>query len=342
MEIKWDLLSKHKEEIYGMSILWIMLLHGLVRGHNGELISTLHVFSELIKHGNCGVDVFLFLSGICLFFSMKKDSDTISFYKKRCLRILIPYLGITGVYWFYTNIIVRHDYISFIKNITQYSFWFGNVHFAWFIGAIFILYSIYPIIFKKFLIKKEGIFTGNGFLWMIIFIYFLCYFFNCHPYFHDWYKNVEVALTRLPIFLLGCYCGKQVYDKKRISPTIKLVSFFIILVCIVWFNNRYPIVSLYRIPYFIFAPCLALWMAIFFEVINNRGLNCFFSHLGRCSLELYLLHMVLQNVTINMNLYNLDKVVSYNKYLLVCVGGSILIASALNPLFNKVREFLKR
>lgn len=49
--------------------------------------------------GSIGVEIFLFLSGMGLFFSMRKNENVLCFYKKRLKRLSVPYVLIGGIYW---------------------------------------------------------------------------------------------------------------------------------------------------------------------------------------------------------------------------------------------------
>lgn len=118
--MRWGLLSKYKGELYGFSILWIMIFHGLNFKNTG-LPKIFKFISGFLKHGNCGVEVFLFLSGVYLYYSMRKDDNVLSFYKKRVLRVYLPVLVIDGFYWLYTCIIKAGNIELFMKNITFYS-----------------------------------------------------------------------------------------------------------------------------------------------------------------------------------------------------------------------------
>ena len=80
MNITWGLLSKWRNELYGISILWIMLFHLIVEGRINFKINT--AIHNIISHGNFGVDIFLFLSGASLYFSLQKNSSIVSFFKK--------------------------------------------------------------------------------------------------------------------------------------------------------------------------------------------------------------------------------------------------------------------
>lgn len=343
MSLSWGIISRYKVEIYGAAILWIMLLHGLVRIAPAQLSKSFLFLTPIIKHGYFGVEIFLFLSGICLFFSMKKDDSISNFYKKRIIRILVPYLLITGSYWFGVCVVWKHDYLRFVENITQYSFWFGRVHFAWFIGAILLFYFLYPLIYRFALAGRSYKHSLLAILTIILGTYAFCFLLKFgSPLLQEWFKEIEIAITRFPVFLLGCYCGRLVYEDKKISHNMLMVSFVGCAFGIYYFMNNFPVVSLFRISGLLLGPCFALWIAILFYVINHPGLNKLFQFLGNRSLELYLTHLALQNILGFLKIFGNSKVHNYHLYLIFCVWGGIIIASIIAIFSNKIVSYLKR
>ena len=90
MEVKenWKILQ-NRNEIYGFCALWIMVFH--IEKQVG-LPWHIPFFTPFIQMGNAGVDVFMLLSGYCLCLSFARNPDWKSFYKKRVVRVVLPYL----------------------------------------------------------------------------------------------------------------------------------------------------------------------------------------------------------------------------------------------------------
>ena len=80
------LLSEYRTPLMGIAALMIILCHA-----NGYGVAVPHAVRSLLTLGNMGVDIFLFLSGIGCFYSLSKEPDTAKWYKKRFVRIFIPY-----------------------------------------------------------------------------------------------------------------------------------------------------------------------------------------------------------------------------------------------------------
>ena len=333
MNISWNILSKYRNELYGISILWVIFLHGL----NFKRSSTpyfLEIFEPLLKHGNCGVEIFLFLSGIFLYFSMEKDSNIYSFWKKRLKRILIPFILIDGVYWGYVCIIKEHDIFLFIKNITFYSFWFEGNPQVWFIATIIFLYFIYPFIYSKIL-KNQKI---NRLLYIILFCalsYLMCYIFKSFT--PQWYRMVEIGLTRIPVFLIGSYCGILVYSGKAINTNIKFLSLIFVLVGLGYFYvHPISLINNFRIPYLLVGPSLAIWISVCLEIVSSTKGNRLLSLWGGLSLELYLSHVVLRKIFLASPIYGKSAVANFHKYLIFVLLGAYVISKLVVYVQEKV------
>lgn len=73
--------------------------------------------------GSVGVEFFVFLSGVGLYFSMSKDSNILHFFQKRIKRILPAYLMVAIPYWIVIDLIIMQ------KGVKMFAFDFGFVTF---------------------------------------------------------------------------------------------------------------------------------------------------------------------------------------------------------------------
>ena len=106
--MNYDMLSRHRAALMGLAMLFVMFFH--VPMAKGELMY------GVVRLGNIGVDMFLFLSGIGLWFSWTKgipryevrgtryeNGNLIprlgAFYRKRLLRIYPAWLLIACLYY---------------------------------------------------------------------------------------------------------------------------------------------------------------------------------------------------------------------------------------------------
>ena len=133
---------KYRKELFGVATLMILLCHSVSIVPFPDRIGT------FISYGTMGVNVFLFLSGIGLYYSFNKNGDIIAFYKKRFMRVIVPYLFIAGFWYGVKYLIMEGGRVDqFIYELSTISFW--NEHKgAWFVAAIIPIYIIYPVLYR--------------------------------------------------------------------------------------------------------------------------------------------------------------------------------------------------
>ena len=84
-------ISRYRGELMGLAIIFVVLFHvGLPRED---------AFFGLKRMGNIGVDFFLFLSGMGLWFSWTKHPSLRKFYLRRFLRVYPTWLFMACLYY---------------------------------------------------------------------------------------------------------------------------------------------------------------------------------------------------------------------------------------------------
>lgn len=98
-EVSFADLSTYRAEIYGFSAIWIVLLHAVGCGIDWSFELTFLVpLQVFIKTGSLGVDIFLVLSGMSLYYSWQNNQEIDRFFKRRVLRLLPSFFLIAGTY----------------------------------------------------------------------------------------------------------------------------------------------------------------------------------------------------------------------------------------------------
>ena len=216
----YSLLSKYRALLMGVAILLIMFCHlDVAQGHNG--MEHTHL-AGILHTGTVGVDVFLFLSGIGLYYSYaKKQIPYWTFEKKRLFRIL-PYSFIIGgaTYLLYDILISHFSLGTFLRDLFFIS-WFreGSTRY-WYVLAVIVFYLLFPALYRFI----HG--SGNAFMKTILFcaVWWVVAETLCHSV--EEINRFRIALDRLPIFMIGIYTGKLSYEKRVIQK--KLVVLYIL------------------------------------------------------------------------------------------------------------------
>ena len=91
--LHWGLVSQYRSQLFGFAILWIMCMHSreFTPIPDNPLLSQSLLYDGIILVGGVGVDMFLFLSGIGLYYALEKRPTLKQFYFRRFKRLLIPY-----------------------------------------------------------------------------------------------------------------------------------------------------------------------------------------------------------------------------------------------------------
>lgn len=277
--IFFEEISYYRADLMGIAISWVMFLHG------SEMFPDIHIpiITQLANRGNLGVDIFLFLSGFGLWFSMNHNEDIKCFYKNRIIRVVVPYLLLSLPFWIIISTIDHSSSFDFIMNYLGISFWTKGVTLMWYIPYIVLLYALYPII--HLIEKKWG---GLSYVWLIGVSISLVFFLSL--VFRIIYDNVEIAITRTHGFLLGSLAARAYNNKK--SDSILFIAltctFFIsFILCAVFYPKNAELGKmLYRFGGIGICVILIVFLCILFTKIRY-GKKSLLSRLGKYTLDIY-------------------------------------------------------
>ena len=296
--LRWGLVSQYRDQLFGISILLIMLFHGKTFDALAfsPVLSSYLPFQSWVSVGAIGVDVFLFLSGMGLYYAMRKQPPLRVFYKNRLKRILIPYLIIAGTYWFCRDVLMRGDGLQFWKDLSLVSYFTsGNATF-WYIALILPLYFAAPLILRLF----RGRFRTGMLFVLYGFCLALTLYFGVH---HDeLFSHLEIALNRTFIFILGCYFGTIIQEDRPMRSRWIVLALLILSGrgLVNYLSSFCPLPFLRKIIvrqwYNGVGFALCILLPILLRLLCSRQLNRFFAFLGTLSLELYLSHIASRNL----------------------------------------------
>ena len=98
---------KYRNVLMGVQIVLIIAFHFSGDAYYVRDSRIIQLFYKYIR--SSGVDMFLLLSGIGLYFSWKKRPEAKRFYIKRYTRILIPYFIVAIPSWLWLDIFYEHQ-----------------------------------------------------------------------------------------------------------------------------------------------------------------------------------------------------------------------------------------
>lgn len=108
VDLAW--ISEYRLHLMGIATLGVLLCHAVGRG-----VAMPNVLAYIFNLGNYGVDIFLFLSGMSMYFSLKGRKVSLEqWYKKRFLKIMIPFLLIAIPVYAVKCIVSNQDFVAYI------------------------------------------------------------------------------------------------------------------------------------------------------------------------------------------------------------------------------------
>ena len=330
--LSFSIISKYRSFLMGLSILSIIFFH-----YTEDCVINSYNLKPLITYyktyiGSCGVDIFLFLSGVGLYYSFKKKPDISSFFKKRFSRILIPYALVALPAWFIKDFLIDHSgAVQFLKDFLFITFFENGSKWFWYILMISVCYIIFPYLF-------DYIDSGNSISKMInifTFITVVAMIFNLYS--ADFFSKTNIALLRFPAFFLGCFIGKASYNNEKIPKEASIVPILAILLLPLRKTSK-TLLSRYILG--LFGITLFVCIAIFMELLNRKTtktipLQKLVEWFGKYSLELYLTHVALRDI---LNFINIPtyRIRHYCLLIILSLIYSIIIKFLTNTIHKKI------
>ena len=289
--VKLSALSRYRSQLMGVAMLVVMLFHVGISRHD--------TFWFCVNRcGNIGVDIFLFLSGIGLWYAWtKKRSSLAHFYRRRLVRIYPAWLLFASLHYVPLCLEGRQTVAETVGNILiGWRLWSGVLDEFWFIPTILAFYLVAP--FYMMLIQRRPVWR-----WLPVAAMLLCVLIQYWPPLHGQLNHLEILFSRVPIFLLGIDAGQWVKDDRQLPADglwlLLLVFVMSAGVCINFedgLRGRFPL-FMERMVYIPLSLSMMLLLCRLFDHTPSFVLRSL-AFVGTVSLELYLVHVnfVLKNL----------------------------------------------
>lgn len=309
--INLNIFSQYRSALMGFSTVLILICHSIEYiGVNKGLMY------HLLIQGNRGVDIFLFLSGIGIYYSLNRIPPPISqklpyWYAKRLFRVLIPYViiaipvYITMGIWNYETL---YGYISdFITNILMISYFTNHIG-LWFIPCILLLYIVAPLgMYIKKSAKKILFALGITIVFELL---------SYYDFENNVTRNFSILLVKSIPFIWGLVVAPFVASQCKIKTHYIIIVPLLIAI---------PLRSLHL--YYEWTFMFVMMLLVIFLSKKSNMANKILSVLGRISLESYLFNWALIELYVKITPFNASLSVHY---LIACIAGLFF-----SYLFNK-------
>ena len=125
-----------------------ILAIGIILHHLSQEVTTGDVFTNFAYMGSYIVSMFFFLSGYGLYVQNSKSKTYLdNFFRKRLLKILVPFISIWMIYLIY-RIGVNKESINFNYFIKLFTVGKTVIYNGWFIDVIILIYILFYLSFK--------------------------------------------------------------------------------------------------------------------------------------------------------------------------------------------------
>lgn len=318
MEIKLNIISKHKKEIMGVATLLVMLVH-IWYDTMPYWLDTIRTICQV------GVDIFLLLSGLGCYFSLQKNSVG-KFYWHRFRRVVIPYLIVFLGYNAFRYYVWDYSLYDAYSTYSMGSLIINNSASAWFILCIILFYLIAPWLYKSILREDH---TSLYVLFVLIIIG------SCQAGFllpDPWYGLNEYIIARFPVFMVGMYLAMKLnhLPERTIKVGFKFWFLYILTIAasiINFFYNKMNPIIIFRY----LAMPLSYFMCISLGMLFDGGTNKVLSLIGSISLECYLLFERIQTI-----LFVYIKDITNIEINLISFVITIILGFILNKVINTI------
>ena len=277
-------ISRYRGELMGMAMIFVVLFHvSLPRGD---------AFFGLRRIGNIGVDMFLFLSGIGLWFSWMKSQDAKRFLQRRLLRIYPAWL-VAACAFYVPDYLHQGGHSTSVVDllgdiIVNWDFWLHDELTFWYIPATMMLYLFTPAYLR--LIIRHPIYR-----WLPVVMIMWCILVQYVTPIHQAVGHLEIFWRRVPIYFIGINVGKAVQEKHTMDGAaiwLILLIFMMAFASSVFLeqerHGQFPL-FLERMLYIPLTVTAILLLNRLFRR-TPAAFNRAFSFVGAISLEAYLIH----------------------------------------------------
>ena len=320
-------ISENRTYLIGIAILSIMLFHqGWIWGWN-PFFAFFHFF------GNWGVDVFFFVSGFGLYYSLKKDNRLIPFYYRRIIRILplclacglmrylIDHILPVGIGGYPTG---EHSVSSNWMTILSWD--------KWFIPVILIYYLVMPWLYKA--IGKYG--------YMALCVAYIIALAGI------WSETFNLYTLRFPSFCMGVVIAAGLFKETRLVRYGGYMMIFLAVVYRILIMTDSPWVHDDSYTYILLSFGIVMLVSVIIRFLPSKsvkGNNEFvticmnsFSFMGKHTLEIYLVHEFIYRYTYR---FLIDTSIPLFLQLIIGMVSSVAIATLIAFFVNNIMRYAR-
>lgn len=277
----YDVLSRCRSELMGLAMVWVLLFHAFYMTPQTKWLR------DLKDLGYLGVDVFILLSAMGLAVSLSRRKQRYGDYlKRRLVRVLPLYWLVVGLYGLALRLAGQVSLRTVVWSLSTLFYWFQKPSiFNWYIPGLLAFYLLAPpaVALLKRCRYKLPVVAALSLL--------------CYPFFHflqmRGVTHLNDVILRIPVFLLGLLLGLFIAQGRQLAWWS---------LCL-WAALPFMVPLLKGMIHYYYLPAnlsfalgcviLCLGLGWLLSLLPEKGPRRLLRLLGECSLEIYLLNVVL-------------------------------------------------
>lgn len=330
-EFNFAKISSQRQLLMGIAAIMIVIGHAANYG-----VYIPYNLSSLIERGGMGVDLFLFLSGVGLYYSLSNNTNTKRWYKKRFFRIFIPYFLMQLPFWTYYIIIGDFCFTESLLVFSTISFWTKHVG-AWYVALLVPLYLLAPLVF--ILLKDNDKTKWFVAIIIIALIIGLCNIEidNNECTTNQVLRNMQWAFGRSVNFIVGMATAPLVIRNYKIKGWILIVCSFVLYIC-----GRQIIANDLLSMWWTLVPLLIVLFSWMLDAISKiKCVVLFISWMGAVSLESYLANIYMCKLTkdVMLRFFNGGGIFNghYLEYIVIIALG-LFLSAIVHSMSEKLKK----
>lgn len=269
-------INTYRAQIMGLATLGVIFVHSI------GIVDWNPMIRKICSFGGIGVYIFVFLSAVGLYNSLKTRGGGYSkseFYKRRSVRVIIPYALIAGTWYGIYDLLIQGRPLLFLYDFSTFSFWLDHKG-AWYVAMLIPVYIAFPWFYDWAEEKNRKIRVMCSFCVAVT----LC--FAISLLLPDLYNHLVQVFSSIIVFLIGYYFAEQTVCSNNNGFAMSMLCLLLFAV-----KAASPLkgIDFYsNLSWAMLGIPVLFFSALFFRIIHCRWINSLLGFFGRLSLEMYL------------------------------------------------------
>lgn len=330
------LISKYRNAVMGLAIVDVMLGHwfGISQtSADNILLRLISIIPALVS-----TQGFLFMSGYGMYYSLSRNGDTLSFYKRRLDRMILPFVLMALPYFLFRLCFEGISVWQFLGYVTSVAYWTeGNYCGMWYVAVSVVLYLLCPVLYPLFFWRKSFVRATSVLVVLLaVAVGLNHYLYACA---NDYYQLFVNGIERYYMFFVGMYCGylSREETKTRTIGLCLVVAMLPLAYLLAWYSSEYDYLTAAARRLVITMPLVSVLFALIDRTKVGVPLMKAANWLGAYTLELYILHLLIY-CFLSSEVFSFG--LSDRAYISIAIGVALIVCKPVQSVVKLIISML--